>query len=104
MGVMDKIFGAPVSRRRFLQATGAAGAAGAVGAGAFSTLSPLKDAQAQAAAGGTVITKNVCGQCPGRCGIDVYTTDGRVHAIYGTTDHPISNGKLCPKGDRKSVV
>jgi thiosulfate reductase / polysulfide reductase chain A len=21
-----------------------------------------------------------------------------VHAIYGTTDHPISNGKLCPKG------
>lgn len=98
MGVMDKIFGAPVSRRRFLQATGAAGAAGAVGAGTFSTLSPLNEAQAQAAAGGTVITKNNCAQCPGRCGIDVYTTEGRVHAIYGTADHPISNGKLCPKG------
>ncbi len=33
-----------------------------------------------------------------RCGIDVYTTNGRVHAIHGTADHPISNGKLCPKG------
>ncbi len=91
-----------VSRRRFLQATGTVGAVGAVGlAGTklagFSTLS-----EAQAAAPGasaeTVITKNVCAQCPARCGIDVYTTNGKVHAIYGSYDHPISNGKLCPKG------
>ncbi|MFN4160254.1 MAG: molybdopterin-dependent oxidoreductase [Gemmobacter sp.] len=46
----------------------------------------------------TVVSKNICHQCPARCGIDVNTTDGRVHAIYGTADHPISNGKLCPKG------
>ena len=42
--------------------------------------------------------KSFCHQCPARCGIDVYTTHGRVHAIYGTLDNPISNGRLCPKG------
>jgi len=46
----------------------------------------------------TRITKSVCHQCPARCGIDVYVTDGRVNAIFGTLDNPISNGKLCPKG------
>ncbi len=89
-----------VSRRRFLQATGTAGAAGAVGLGGsqldgFSTLSK---AHAQAGGGTTVVNKSICGQCPARCGIDVYTTNGKVHAIYGSNDHPIANGHLCPKG------
>jgi anaerobic selenocysteine-containing dehydrogenase len=95
MGIMDSIFKTPVSRRRFLQATAAAGAAGAAAGG----VSTLREVQAQAKpAGTTTITKSICHQCPARCGIDVYTTDGRVHAIYGSSDHPISNGKLCPKG------
>ncbi len=96
MGITDSIFRSRLSRRRFLQATAATGAAGAVSSG-LQTLQPAQ-AQAPAASGGTKITKSICHQCPARCGIDVYTTDGRVHAIYGTTDHPISNGKLCPKG------
>ncbi len=88
-----------LSRRRFLQASGAAGALGAVGLGG-GALTTLREAEAQAATAPaeTKITKNICHQCPARCGIDVYTTNGRVHAIYGTADHPISNGKLCPKG------
>lgn len=88
-----------LSRRRFLQASGTAGALGAVGLGG-GALTTLREAEAQAAQtpSETKITKNICHQCPARCGIDVYTTDGRVHAIYGTADHPISNGKLCPKG------
>ncbi|MBI4860877.1 MAG: molybdopterin-dependent oxidoreductase [Candidatus Riflebacteria bacterium] len=90
-----------VSRRRFLQATGTAGAAGAVGLGGtqldgFSTLSKAHAAVESSAA--TVVTKSICAQCPARCGIDVYTTNGKVHAIYGSNDHPIANGKLCPKG------
>jgi anaerobic selenocysteine-containing dehydrogenase len=97
MGMTESIFKSRVSRRRFLQATAATSAAGAVGGG-LQTLRPA-EAQAQApAAGATQITKSICHQCPARCGIDVYTTNGRVHAIYGTTDHPIANGKLCPKG------
>ncbi|TVQ86375.1 MAG: molybdopterin oxidoreductase [Chromatiaceae bacterium] len=96
-----------LSRRRFLQATGTASALGAaglgtgLGTGLLTTLRPAS-AQANDPAGAdppqTRITKNICHQCPARCGIDVYTTDGRVHAIYGSTEHPISNGKLCPKG------
>jgi len=90
-----------ISRRRFLQATGAAAGAGAVAgaSGVVPGLTTLSHAQPAPAAGAaTTITKSICHQCPARCGIDVYTTNGRVHAIYGTSDHPISNGKLCPKG------
>lgn len=89
-----------ISRRKFLATTGTTGAlAATVSLGLPGTGLEATSAEAQAAmAPNTVVTKNICHQCPARCGIDVYTTDGRVHAIYGTADHPISNGKLCPKG------
>ena len=96
---MDKI-NTGISRRRFLAATGTTGAVAAtVAVGVPGTGVETRGAEAQTArTPNTRITKNICHQCPARCGIDVYTTDGRVHAIYGTADHPISNGKLCPKG------
>lgn len=96
-----KLFQTLINRRRFLQSSAAVGAsAGAVSAGFIGLpgLMQAREAHAQPSRGETTITKNVCAQCPARCGIDVYTTDGRVHAIYGTSDNPISNGKLCPKG------
>ena len=96
MGLIERIFKPAVSRRRFLQATATSGAAASL-VGGYT----LRETQAQVAPtakGETKITKNICHQCPARCGIDVYTTDGRVHAIYGSTEHPIANGKLCPKG------
>lgn len=96
MGLIDRVFKPAVSRRRFLQATATSGAAASLVGGY--TLHETRAQVAPAGKGETKITKNICHQCPARCGIDVYTTDGRVHAIYGTTDHPISNGKLCPKG------
>ncbi|MBI5791955.1 MAG: molybdopterin-dependent oxidoreductase [Rhodocyclales bacterium] len=86
-----------VSRRRFLQASGVAGAAGAGYTALSVTPAATREAHAQAAAGSTVVNKSICGQCPARCGIDVYTTNGKVHAIYGATNHPIANGKGCPK-------
>lgn len=95
-----KLFQAMMSRRRFLQTSTAAGAVGATAAGVsgLSGLTQSTEARAARPRGETTITKNICHQCPARCGIDVYTTDGRVHAIYGSSEHPISNGKLCPKG------
>ncbi|MFN4263340.1 MAG: molybdopterin-dependent oxidoreductase [Thioalkalivibrionaceae bacterium] len=97
MSILDTL----MSRRRFLKTSGAAGAAGvaATGLGGLSTLSPQHAAaQARSADGNTVVNKSICHQCPARCGIDVYTTNGRVHAIYGAKNNPIANGKLCPKG------
>ena len=83
-------------RREFLQTTTAI--AGAIGAGGVALLPEAGAGAAPAAPAKTTIVKSVCHQCPARCGIDVSVTNGRVHAIYGTLDHPISNGKLCPKG------
>ena len=98
----DSILNPTLTRRRFLQATGVlAGAAGVGALPGLVTLAPVQEAEAQtgtAAGSETVITKSFCHQCPARCGIDVYTTNGRVHAVYGTLDNPLSNGKLCPKG------
>lgn len=101
-----KIFQAMMSRRRFLQASGTAGAVGATAAGVtgLTGLTQAKEARASRPRGETKITKNICHQCPARCGIDVYTTDGRVHAIYGDTGNPIANGKLCPKGHLGSYL
>ncbi|MCG5540365.1 MULTISPECIES: molybdopterin-dependent oxidoreductase [unclassified Halorhodospira] len=97
-----------VSRRRFLQATGVGGAAAATGGiGHLLSLSAggsRARADAHAENPATQITKNVCHQCPARCGIDVYTTDGRVHAIYGDPGNPIANGRLCPKGHLGSYI
>ena len=90
--------GFKTSRRGFLQATAATtAAAGITGPAGLQFISEA-EAQNLQQAGKTKIVKNICHQCPARCGIDVYVTDDRVHAIYGTADHPISNGKLCPKG------
>ena len=99
----DTILNPNLTRRRFLQATGTVGAAAAAGIGAenlvgFNTISKAHAQPAAGKTGETVITKSFCHQCPARCGIDVYTTNGRVHAVYGTLDNPLSNGKLCPKG------
>ena len=61
------------------------------------------DAGAAQGSADTVVTKSICGQCPARCGIDVYTTDGRVHAIYGNPDHPIATVDGLETGDRVVV-
>jgi anaerobic selenocysteine-containing dehydrogenase len=93
-----------ISRRGFLQFSGVAAAMSATTLNPgkfleFSTMSEAHAAETGAAVGPKpVVTKSVCHQCPARCGIDVYTTQGRVHAVYGTIDNPLSNGKLCPKG------
>lgn len=101
---MKLLKGFIITRRRFFRLGGLAGLISAAGIG-FPKLGKLftssQTRAAQPAAtdqGATVITKSICHQCPGRCGIDVYTTNGRVHAIFGSLDHPISSGKLCPKG------
>ena len=99
-----KLLQSLITRRRFLQASGTAGAAGAIGLGTGGAFTTLKEAEASIPRGPTTVTKNICGQCPARCGIDVYTTNGRVHAIYGDPGNPIANGKLCPKGHLGTYV
>ncbi|MBI5682618.1 MAG: molybdopterin-dependent oxidoreductase [Deltaproteobacteria bacterium] len=88
-----------LTRRRFLKLIGAIGVANTTGTlvtrGKFGGSESFAESRKFAA---TKIVKNVCHQCPGRCGIDVYVSEGRVYRILGSPEHPISNGKLCAKG------
>ncbi len=107
---MNGILNTKFSRRRFLKATGFTGA-GAIGATAlhklvgFTAATGASSAATESAHASDGFapnmlekTKNICHQCPARCGIDVYTHNGRVVSIYGDAGNPIANGRLCPKG------
>ncbi|KAB2849098.1 MAG: molybdopterin-dependent oxidoreductase [Hyphomicrobiaceae bacterium] len=90
-----------LTRRTIVKGAGVAGAAGLglkAGTDLVVPATRAAPASAQLALPATKIVKSVCHQCPARCGIDVYVTNGKVHAIYGSLEHPASNGKLCPKG------
>lgn len=39
-----------------------------------------------------------CGYCSVGCGMFIGVKDGRAVSVRGNPDHPVNNGKLCPKG------
>lgn len=43
-------------------------------------------------------SRTVCGICSGTCGLTIKLEDGKVSAIEGDRDHPVSAGHICPKG------
>lgn len=44
------------------------------------------------------VVPSICELCFWRCGIQVQVKEGRVAQITGHPKHPLSNGKLCPRG------
>jgi thiosulfate reductase/polysulfide reductase chain A len=81
-----------IQRRRFLQIAG--GAAGALSAGAL--LAP-EDKDAQPAPERKV--PSFCELCFWKCGVVATVRGGRVVKIDGHPDHPLSRGRLCPRGN-----
>lgn len=89
---------ANLSRRKFLSIAGFTG----VGASIASTLPgamnkrfgepgfDLGDADE--------VVSSVCEICFWKCGIQVHKRDGKARAITGNPAHPLSRGKLCPRG------
>jgi formate dehydrogenase major subunit len=47
---------------------------------------------------GTEVARSVCPYCAVGCGQLVHHRDGRLVAIEGDPESPISRGRLCPKG------
>jgi formate dehydrogenase major subunit len=47
---------------------------------------------------GAQVTRSICPYCAVGCGQLVYHRDGRLVAIEGDPESPISEGRLCPKG------
>ncbi len=43
-------------------------------------------------------SRTVCGICSGTCGMTITLENGKVLAIEGDRDHPVSAGHICPKG------
>jgi len=47
---------------------------------------------------GDRIVHSFCEHCFWRCGIAAHVRDGKVYKITGSEHHPLSQGKLCPRG------
>jgi formate dehydrogenase major subunit len=89
-----------VTRREFIQVTGAA-AAGLAVSGVGFDLSPIKAHAMMLKTKYAKETTTICCYCAVGCGAIVHTSrkgDGRVINIEGDPDHVINRGSLCSKG------
>jgi formate dehydrogenase major subunit len=95
-----------LSRRRFMQLTGAGVAGSAIGSFGFGG---LEEAVAQAVRpfklARTTETRNTCPYCSVSCGVIMYSlgdksknTQSEIIHIEGDPDNPVNRGTLCPKG------
>jgi formate dehydrogenase major subunit len=89
-----------ISRRKFIQITGAA-AAGVAVSGLGLDLKPVRARAQMLKTKYAKETTTICCYCAVGCGAIVHTSlkgDGRVINIEGDPDHVINRGSLCPKG------
>jgi thiosulfate reductase / polysulfide reductase chain A len=86
-----------LSRRTFLRVTGGT-VLGGLAAGTVTGLA--RGASAADARGVTPdrVVPSFCELCFWKCGVLAYVKDERVYKIEGNPLHPLSNGKLCPRG------
>jgi formate dehydrogenase major subunit len=95
-----------ITRRRFMQLTGAGLAGSAIGSFGFGG---LEEAVAQAVRpfklARTTETRNTCPYCSVSCGVIMYSigdrsknTKAEIIHIEGDPDNPVNRGTLCPKG------
>jgi len=95
-----------LSRRGFIQLSGAGLAASSVGALGFASAGPALAASVRPfKLEHATETRNTCTYCSVACGILIYSLGDRaknavsniIH-IEGDPDHPVNRGTLCPKG------
>jgi thiosulfate reductase/polysulfide reductase chain A len=84
-----------LKRRDFIKVSSAFLASSAMTMGEF----PLPGSSGELSAqSGERVVKSICEICFWRCGIDVHVRDGKVYKITGQKEHPLSRGRLCPRG------
>ncbi|MEZ4224067.1 MAG: molybdopterin-dependent oxidoreductase [Polyangiaceae bacterium] len=88
-----------LSRRKFIKIGGAA--LGAATAGSALTtdlwgLTPNRKPDPQT--DGDQVVPTFCEMCFWKCGVLAHVKDGRVTKIVGNPEHPLSGGRLCPRG------
>jgi thiosulfate reductase / polysulfide reductase chain A len=89
-----------LSRRRFIK-MGTVGAAAAALGGGLATNSicalhahEVPDPQSD----GESVIPTFCELCFWKCGLLAHVRDGKVSKLVGNPKHPLSNGRLCPRG------
>lgn len=83
----------PVTRRNFLQLSGATAAGAFLGGTSFLTgCKPYEKLK------GAKETTTICPYCGVGCSLIVSARDGKIINIEGDPDHPINRGSLCSKG------
>lgn len=88
-----------MTRRRFIQIGGAAAGAVAAGTGLVTRWWGLDgDEVADPGTDGDRVVPTFCELCFWKCGVLAHVRDGRVTKITGNPKHPLSRGRLCPRG------
>ena len=87
------------SRREFIRIGGASAAVAAVGSGPFTKWWGLDpDVAHDPGTDGDQVIPTFCELCFWKCGLLAHVKDGRVTKLKGNPEHPLSRGRLCPRG------
>src|SRR5665648_18769 len=92
------------TRREFLKKSGLLATAGTLalsgcgGRGNEERLVPFLRTPEEQVAGTFTYCTSLCQMCPAGCGILVRTMNGHVNKLEGNPRHPISQGRLCARG------
>ena len=93
---------ADVNRRQFIKIAGAGGAVAAAavaGSGLTSNWWGLDpDVVKDPGTDGDKIIPTFCEICFWKCGVLAHVKDGRITKLTGNPKHPLSKGRLCPRG------
>ncbi len=88
-----------ISRRQFIKIGTAGAGAAAVGSGLATRWWGYDDSTlADPGTKGDRIVPTFCELCFWKCGILAHVKDGRVAKLEGNPRHPLSRGRLCPRG------
>ena len=87
------------SRRQFIAIGGGAAASASAGAGLTTRFWGLDaDPVHDPATDGDTVVPTFCEICFWKCGVLAHVKDGTVTKIVGNPAHPLSRGRLCPRG------
>ena len=88
-----------LTRREFIQLSGGGAAAAVVGSGLLTNWWGLDANQPMdPKTDGETVVGSICELCFWKCGINVHVKGGRVTKVEGNPKHPLSRGRLCPRG------